>query len=961
MRAKLYLFEAVVAAFLINCSNAVRTDDLKTPPTSPKPKRRSKSPHAITLDDLLKESLFGYNGGTRKEPIHKNAGPTKKETTTELNDNAQTTVPDEPKALETTANDENNDKLNAVDDELVAQSNLNDEKPKEVEDLQDLNKPNELDNDKEEDNLADVTNAQEISGDSEIGTTEESDETSQVEDEDTSTTDEGSSFITPDEDTYFKGPNYNTRQRLQENLANLSDPVPSSTEDGPAEETPEEKEDDEEQEDASTALENQDNTHPYIRKSPENLKEVGLDTLATVGNLLAGHVAKKLNAPTLSKKKESTHNGFKRSANTIKSKYGGLKLKRETNGNSEHLVSGKTTQQEIQPVKLESDLISSNADLSIALRYLGAGYDIIFGNPLGDPTIMVDPGYRNPVIRLNWDYEYFNDDGANLKEPKGSWVRPELSCRQAESIIKINTVDDYKKELSVDAQISANIPFYFSFSGSAGYKNFVKNSSSKNTHTYILKTYCLRYVAGISDYKNMQTTPEFMAAVENLPKDFDANKCPIEKFSNDENDPACLNEIKPWMQFFKDFGTHFTTIIHLGGKVTNQFTVDKSDITSIKQKGLNIDSVLKANVGIPFSNLGGGVASSSETMTKSAANSLNSEKLVIVIGGDIQADVTDKKSMREWTMSLTHKPMPIKVRLESIRTLIPDPTRQAIFDKALTYYSETYGISHDEMYRVDGKSMGVGTIIMDAKVTTFNGIGAGSAVCPPMTSIIMGYSMVYNKLSNGFLSLRENDFDLQILNCPIGEEKCIVSADPSAEIRIWIVCGENPIPLLMQHTAFERSKPVAASCDAGYSIAYGFGISIPRGLDALASDSYACRPGQSTCYHGSQSKTSSNAVWIACVEESAPELTKITNHVVSVSNPSCTDKNKYSDFKNNLCPPKSRLITGWDMYLSETKKEYKKPFSPCYRSRGGCEIAPHMKAEHDKCQAYYSWISCLAE
>ncbi len=40
--------------------------------------------------------------------------------------------------------------------------------------------------------------------------------------------------------------------------------------------------------------------------------------------------------------------------------------------------------------------------------YLGFGYDIVYGNPMGDPITQIDPGFRQGVIDLVWDK--FGDD-----------------------------------------------------------------------------------------------------------------------------------------------------------------------------------------------------------------------------------------------------------------------------------------------------------------------------------------------------------------------------------------------------------------------------------------------------------------------------------------------------------------------------------------------------------------------
>ncbi|KAK1441759.1 hypothetical protein BgAZ_500910 [Babesia gibsoni] len=637
----------------------------------------------------------------------------------------------------------------------------------------------------------------------------------------------------------------------------------------------------------------------------------------------------------------------------------GISHKGSEKAHKTKMATKRETYKRLAPTKphMPADEEGQYAGLAAAIRYLGSGYDIVFGNPLGDPTIMVDPGYRHPVLKLDWTEEFHNHDGTNIKEPRGTWIRPELSCRQAESVDHVNTVEDYKKELSVDAQMSADIPFYFSFSASTGYKNFVKTVAANVTKSYILKTYCLRYVAGVHDLKNVDTMPSFKADVAELPEVFDTDLCPLEKYRNNEEDDDCAGHVRPWMQFFQKYGTHYTTIIHLGGKVTSQIQLKKTDVASLQKNGYNIDAVIKSNAAIPFLNLGqGSFKSSGDTKSESTQNSITHDKLVIVIGGDVSTDGTDKVSMREWTQTLYKKPMPIKVNLESIKKLIKEEKKRSIFDRAIKFYSEAYGISPDEMYKSEGREKGVASLAMGGKSVVFKGRSGGSAVCPPNTVIMMGFALSVTRHTKKLF--RSVKYTTSIAPCPVGKEKCVASGPGGdTDVRIWILCGEETIPLLIQETTVADSEPASASCPNDYAIAYGFGMSVPRGLDVGPADGYACRAGQTTCTHSSN-KSGRNAVWIACVEKNAPELSDITNHAVAVASPACGDQNTASDYKNNVCPDNTSLIAGWQMVLSESKKDSDSEMATCNAVSHGCEIDKHLEQDKSTCKAHFSWVAC---
>ena len=70
-----------------------------------------------------------------------------------------------------------------------------------------------------------------------------------------------------------------------------------------------------------------------------------------------------------------------------------------------------------------------------SLGYLGSGYNLIRGNPLGDDHTPGDPGFRAPCIAFEWghDKEGISADLTTL-QPKGGYVRSYVSCQSAETV-----------------------------------------------------------------------------------------------------------------------------------------------------------------------------------------------------------------------------------------------------------------------------------------------------------------------------------------------------------------------------------------------------------------------------------------------------------------------------------------------------------------------------------------------
>ena len=121
---------------------------------------------------------------------------------------------------------------------------------------------------------------------------------------------------------------------------------------------------------------------------------------------------------------------------------------------------------------------------------LGVGYDLLRGNPEGDKDTFVDPGFRLPVIELQWKQvdPFLSRDYQNL-QPVGGWGLPETSCNQAQSSKTANSMEDYESELNVAASVSGGFDGAVasaSFSLSVESESFQKDVVEKNSERYVI-------------------------------------------------------------------------------------------------------------------------------------------------------------------------------------------------------------------------------------------------------------------------------------------------------------------------------------------------------------------------------------------------------------------------------------------------------------------------------------------
>ena len=79
--------------------------------------------------------------------------------------------------------------------------------------------------------------------------------------------------------------------------------------------------------------------------------------------------------------------------------------------------------------------------------YLILGYDLIQGNPHGDPYLQIDPGFRAPAAKLEWEENWLTRDNS-YNAPKGGWAYPEKSCYQSSSADEITSSADLQNSMS---------------------------------------------------------------------------------------------------------------------------------------------------------------------------------------------------------------------------------------------------------------------------------------------------------------------------------------------------------------------------------------------------------------------------------------------------------------------------------------------------------------------------------
>ncbi|XP_062601466.1 uncharacterized protein LOC134263170 [Saccostrea cucullata] len=294
------------------------------------------------------------------------------------------------------------------------------------------------------------------------------------------------------------------------------------------------------------------------------------------------------------------------------------------------------------------------------LGYIGRGYDLFKGNPLSDDGV-VDQGFRLPIMELPYTHK-FTADG-EYRIPDNVDVIAESSAKFGSSFYSVQSESDYKRMLSVDASVNAARGGWgvsASFSASASYQKNTREIHKGETTTLNIVSRAVAYRARMSETAKMSKVNEYVEKAVML--------LPMENCEDESLQEMYLN-------FIREFGTHYTTQVVMGAKAVQQLTFDKSDLSRLESEGISAKVAAQASFSGLGASGGGGfsVGVGSKEESKERVQNTNKEQYEYYIGGNPPSgdfSLGSTESLREWARSADEKPVPIQYRLTSIETLL---------------------------------------------------------------------------------------------------------------------------------------------------------------------------------------------------------------------------------------------------------------------------------------------------
>jgi len=315
-----------------------------------------------------------------------------------------------------------------------------------------------------------------------------------------------------------------------------------------------------------------------------------------------------------------------------------------------------------QPPLRDGPQCSSGAEFP-NIAYLGAGYDMVIGNP--EPWVSnsggsasglaMDPGWKGTNIVDMQDYSAGgNYDGCKIPNAVINNILKTESCQYSAVYQELGDAASYQHHLHVDASASAHAGFGgfgASFSASSDYDSLTEGTSSEQSIFFANAAICQMYTASLPSYTPFNLTKDFRAGVASLPTNLESG-------------------VDALVEFVRTFGTHFTSRIVMGAKSSLIFSMTRSSYSEFSSKGFDV----KAAMSVSFGCFGG--ASGHTHVDKSDSSykkfdSLDKKTIISCVGAGGQCPLLDNQSApNDWASLAKQSPTALRYELRSVADLL---------------------------------------------------------------------------------------------------------------------------------------------------------------------------------------------------------------------------------------------------------------------------------------------------
>ncbi|EUD67017.1 hypothetical protein C922_02601 [Plasmodium inui San Antonio 1] len=526
------------------------------------------------------------------------------------------------------------------------------------------------------------------------------------------------------------------------------------------------------------------------------------------------------------------------------------------------------------------------------INYLGMTYDIIRGNPLGDPLYAVDMGYRRYVLRNKLstgnDKEGEESEHSLREDQRGhqdslsytASKRTNVKCSSGKEIHIINGLEDINKEYkSYKSEDQYDIhPF-----NASNYYKMLVGRINKGDSIILKKEICVKYLVSLSERRDDMLEPFFLNMLDELGKNYqniggDKYKCDLQSYRNNKYSEDCLKTVTPWMTFFNLYGTHFISGVYYGGRVINNLFIENDYVTKGDRKIRLYTKRLNPFRGARRGGHHRGILFFGSVISSEKVRHI-AERIVMVEGGG-EAEVSSPAqtgednphrrkngitniSHKEWKNSIKgSSAKPLKLILIPFSDFIASADGRHAYYKALEFYSNlTYATynpypfqlnrSEQDLYKMHIKRWNQ---YID-KNTNFN----VTPKCKTGEKILSGFIITNKK--------RLYDDNNVMHVCPLSGECSSginIESDKSFEFG-WVLCSRENLQEIHQMKKLVQGNSTIITCPSKMKIGFGFSLTMQKGVHT-SMNIEPCRSNVASC--GLPPKVGENShgfLWVNCL------------------------------------------------------------------------------------------------
>lgn len=537
------------------------------------------------------------------------------------------------------------------------------------------------------------------------------------------------------------------------------------------------------------------------------------------------------------------------------------------------------------------DIKTDEKTNEIFSKYLGKGYDILFGYPLPNNELIDDPGFKEVII----DTQLSIDNISNY------------ICKKEEYVDVIEDINDIgylgMQKINIDDLDNRIKPF----SASMPYKSYFEDLEIKKKKYALAQNMCvLNYATYDLKESGNNINKDFVLDIEKLPilTKNQMKLCTKVLYMN--NNLHCSEGIKSWMKFFEKYGTHVVLSAHFGGMSFNTMEITKRKIEEIKIYKYKYSlwnnpylNIFKS--GSLFQDLSINVDGHKENKKNNSNNNINIDEkkkndayikndvLIEQYRDNINLEIRGGNNFDEkwrnltylvWKNSIYSNIVPIHLDLYSLNTFMPIEKKES-YDMALLFYNNLYGIDNENFYL----SQDITDVLSEGKQITGSNKGSLILSCPVGYIKSTGLIFVYDS-SEKLKTNKSKDPKIKIYPCTNKGQYDIACSYITKKKNIitfgWIYCVKHnfiKFETLYQNNDNIISKDgktfMSLTCTEGNTIAFGFKMKLKK-LEKLEKLKIKpCTIGDDQCTINNIKRNSDYLLWGFCVPSSFRSLSSL--------------------------------------------------------------------------------------